>query len=82
MIIRLIIVLGLMVLLYFLLRSAIRQLRGSQDQELLDEKQMIQDPVCRTYVPRGSAVEARIGGQTYYFCSTDCAQTFQNRLSG
>lgn len=82
MIIRLIIVLGLLVLLYFLLRSAIRQLRGTRDQELLDEKQMVQDPVCRMYVPRGSAVTAKIGGQTYYFCSTDCAGAFQKQLSG
>jgi len=34
------------------------------------------------YVPRGSAVEATIGGQQYYFCSRDCAGKFEARLSG
>jgi len=42
---------------------------------------MVQDPVCKTYVPRGSAVSADVGGQTYLFCSRDCADTFQNQIS-
>lgn len=80
---RLLLVLGLLVLLYFLLRSAVRELRGKKgpDQTVTDKNQMVQDPVCRMYVPKGSAVEASIGGQTYYFCSRDCAQTFQKQLS-
>lgn len=48
----------------------------------MGKNDMIQDPVCRTYVPKGDAVEASIGGQTYYFCSPNCAQTFRQRLSG
>jgi YHS domain-containing protein len=41
---------------------------------------MVQDPVCKAYVPRGSAVSADIGGQTYLFCSRDCADTFQSQI--
>jgi len=80
---RLLFVLGLLVLLYFLLRNAYRELRGKKgtDQTLTDKNQMVQDPVCRMYVPKGSAVEASVGGQTYYFCSQDCARTFQKQLS-
>ncbi|HJU05202.1 MAG TPA: YHS domain-containing protein [Nitrospiraceae bacterium] len=76
---RLLIVLILLIVLYFLLRNALRELRG--DSNRLVDNQMIQDPVCRTYVPKGSAVSARIGGQTYYFCSPGCAESFQKRLS-
>lgn len=82
---RLLIVIGLLVILYFLVRSAIRELsaRKGQGQALTDKnQQMVQDPVCRIYVTRGSAVAESIGGQTYYFCSRDCAQTFQKQLSG
>ncbi|MGH7233002.1 MAG: YHS domain-containing protein [Nitrospiraceae bacterium] len=77
---RLLIVIVLLIVLYFLLRSALRELRG-QPSQLLDKDQMIQDPVCRTYVPKASAISARIGGQTYYFCSSGCAEIFQKRLS-
>ena len=76
---RLLIVAVLLIVLYFLLRNVLRELRG--DSNRLPDNHMIQDPVCRTYVPKGSAVSARIGGQTYYFCSTGCAESFQKRLS-
>jgi YHS domain-containing protein len=81
---RLLLVIGLLIVLYFLLRGAVRGLRGGggDDQALLDKNQMVQDPVCRTYVAKGSAVAASIGGQTYYFCSRNCAQTFREQLSG
>jgi YHS domain-containing protein len=79
---RLLVILGLIVLLYFLIRKVTRELRGgSHGRELEDKDQMIQDPVCRVYVPRGAAVEEKIGGQTYYFCSKQCAQTFQKQLA-
>jgi len=81
---RLLFVVGLLVILYFLARIAIRELSGGkgQPQALASKNQMVQDPVCRIYVPRESAVAESIGGQTYYFCSRDCAQTFQKQLSG
>jgi len=81
---RLLFVVGLLVILYFLARRAIRELSGwtGQAQALDSKNQMVQDPVCRMYVPRGSAVAESIGGQTYYFCSRDCAQAFQKQLSG
>jgi YHS domain-containing protein len=80
---RLLLVAGLLILFYFLARRALREyLGGKQDPALTDGKAMIQDPVCLVYVPKGDAVPALVGGQTYYFCSQDCAKTFQQRLSG
>lgn len=78
---RLILIVGLFVVAYFLLRSAIREFRGMKDQTLTAKNLMVQDPVCRMYIPRESAVAASIGGQTYYFCSRDCADAFQKQLS-
>jgi YHS domain-containing protein len=80
-ILRLVLVGGLLVVSYFLLRSAIREFRGLRGpvQPPAAKNDMVQDPVCKTYVPRGSAVSANIGDQTYLFCSRDCAETFQNQ---
>jgi YHS domain-containing protein len=80
---RLLLIVGLLVVLYILVRSAIRQYLGpgGSAPSLTGKNHMVQDPVCRVYVPRGSAVSATIGGQTYYFCSHDCAQTFQKQLA-
>jgi YHS domain-containing protein len=80
---RLLLIVALLVVLYFLLRSAIRELTRQGKGRLIDDpKQMVQDPVCRAFVPRGSAVAEDVGGQTYYFCSQNCAQTFRRQLAG
>ena len=81
---RIILVLGLLVVLYFLLRSAFRQFKGQGEPDLLPpgKNQMVQDPVCKVFVPRGAAITEDIGGQTYYFCSQSCAQKFQEQLAG
>ncbi len=81
---RLLFILGLLVILYFLVRKALREFSkpSISDKTSAGNDQMIQDPVCRTYIPRATAVSASIGGQTYYFCSMNCAQTFHKQLSG
>ena len=81
---RIILVLGLLVVLYFLLRRALREFKSQGQPERLapSKDQMVQDPVCRVFVPRGAAVTEDIGGQTYYFCSRSCAHKFQEQLAG
>ncbi|MET0517018.1 MAG: hypothetical protein ABW047_17020 [Nitrospiraceae bacterium] len=85
---RIIFILALFTLLYFLLRRAIRELRergnaGSDSAiQISDKHQMIQDPNCRVFVPKGVAVREEIGGQIYFFCSRECAKTFQKQLAG
>lgn len=82
---RLLFITGLLILLYFLIRSAIRELTGKKGTGggalMEDPNKMVQDPVCKIFVPKGTAVMAEIGGQTYFFCSRDCALTFQKQLS-
>ena len=83
---RIIIILILLTILYFLIRSAIRALheRGytASRNEISDKHQMVQDPVCRVFIPKGTAVQEEIGGQSYFFCSRECAKTFQKQLAG
>lgn len=81
---RIILILGLLGVLYFFIRRALRQLksRGKPDGILPGANQMIQDPVCLVFVPKGAAIMEDIGGQTYYFCSKACAHKFQEKLAG
>jgi len=82
---RLFLVLGLLIILYFLLRRAFRGFRSeSLDGRgtSVDQDQMVQDPVCQTFVPRKIAVVEEIHGRTYCFCSRECAAKFQNQQGG
>lgn len=84
---RLVLIAALLALLYYLVRRAIRnfgQDTGMSKSRAGQEsgKQMVQDPVCRVFVPRENAVSETIGGQTYFFCSRSCATAFQKQLSG
>ena len=81
-ILRLVLVAGVLVVGYFLLRSAIKEFRGLKgpSQPPASRDDMVQDPVCKMYVPRGTAISADVGGQTYLFCSRDCADTFLKQL--
>jgi YHS domain-containing protein len=35
------------------------------------------DPVCGTFISTASAIQKRIGGETVYFCSTECRDKFK-----
>lgn len=39
---------------------------------------MVQDPVCKVYLPRRQALELKRDGQEYYFCSEQCREKFQD----
>jgi YHS domain-containing protein len=51
------------------------ELSGGQDRGVIDE--MVQDPQCKTYVPKREAVKRTIAGETHFFCSGTCADKFQ-----
>jgi YHS domain-containing protein len=38
---------------------------------------MVQDPQCRTYLPKSAAVRAEIDGQEHYFCGRSCAERYR-----
>jgi uncharacterized protein len=37
------------------------------------------DPVCGMQIDRANALTTDVGGETYYFCSEDCRQSFEGR---
>ena len=81
---RLLIFLGLLILLYYLVKGWIspsksRQMdRNEGEWEL--ESEMVKDPHCQTYIPKNSAIRAHIAGRDYYFCSRECMQEFKQEM--
>jgi len=37
---------------------------------------LVQDPVCKTFIPRREALKASQNGKDYYFCSEGCRKRF------
>jgi len=37
---------------------------------------LVQDPVCKTYVPKSQAYIQTIDGREKYFCSRDCCEKY------
>jgi len=76
--IRFLIFLILAYIAYRTIRAIFRpkeELSGGQDRGVIDE--MVQDPHCKTYVPKREAVKRTVGGETRFFCSDACADKFQ-----
>lgn len=84
---RLILIVLLLTVLYFLLRQMFRGFKtpmrdgkGKSTAQAQNEEQdqMIEDPVCHIFVPKQIAVIETIGGREYCFCSQECAVRFRN----
>jgi YHS domain-containing protein len=37
---------------------------------------LVEDPVCHTYIPISQSYEKEIAGKTYYFCSKECCENY------
>jgi YHS domain-containing protein len=35
------------------------------------------DPVCGTFISTATAIQKRVGGEIYYFCSPECRDKFK-----
>jgi uncharacterized protein len=40
-------------------------------------EEMVRDPQCGTYLPRGEALTRTVKGRRYYFCSSECRDAFK-----
>ena len=75
-------VLGILLyILYRLLMGALkRKLSGmsaqKQENGVPSHDILVQDPVCKTYVPKGQAIAVKQGYGSFYFCSEKCKATF------
>ena len=79
---RLLLLLGALFVLYVLVKGLIGFVALSGSRRKRQEQlggEMVQDPVCETYIVRSSAVLKEVNGDTVYFCSQGCAQVYDKR---
>jgi len=53
-----------------------KEIERSADGGVIDE--MVQDPFCKTYIPRRESIKRVIDGNEYRFCSDECASKFES----
>lgn len=46
------------------------------DTETSASEDLVQDPFCRTYVPKSQAYVREIDGRQHFFCSRECCEKF------
>ena len=76
---RLVIIIFLAYLLYRLVKGVFghttKIYKGSTGG-VIDE--MVQDPLCKTYIPKREAIKRVIDGKEIFFCSKECADRFES----
>jgi len=83
---RLIVLSILLVIVYFLVRSAVRGFLGKRKNPAPIEStgptsEMVQDPICGMFVSREGAYFIRNADRTHFFCSESCRDTYQKKLA-
>ena len=79
-------IIGILVLVfisYFFLKSVLSLMNLSKSQKekrhRIKERQggeIIEDPVCHTYIPKATALKRNILGEDVYFCGEKCAEAY------
>jgi hypothetical protein len=59
---------------YRILKALLRTHKEVPPGDVIDE--MVQCSSCRTYIPRRESVKKTVNGETYLFCSQECADKF------
>jgi uncharacterized protein len=82
-VVRILILAFLVYILYRVVRGVMGiagPVRRDERGDVIDD--MVQDPNCGTYVPRGEAVRRRIRGEDHFFCSETCADQYEEKERG
>ena len=84
--IRLVVIIVLLVVTYYLGKQIYQLLLGSgkspgKPAAISAGVDLTQDPVCLTYVSKEGAITTERDGETHYFCSESCAHEFENRAA-
>ncbi|MFQ5508446.1 MAG: hypothetical protein ACE5FN_03820 [Leptospirillia bacterium] len=76
---RLIILVGLLLLTLWLIARSLNRSGGAGGRINSDGSKhpLVQDPVCKTFIPKETAVVTRTAGVEHYFCSDECARAFE-----
>jgi YHS domain-containing protein len=63
----------------YLVGKLLKKRTPERTENTAREADLIQDPVCLTYLPRENALEVKVRGATRRFCSKECAAAFEKR---
>ena len=78
---RLLILLALLGATLWLVRVGLRDARKLKHRQPNGEEateKLVQDPVCKAYIPHEQAVSWHHDGTTHYFCSDRCANVYRD----
>ncbi len=53
-----------------------QELPRSQPRPEVQSDELIQDPVCKVFIPRRNALKAQKNGEDFFFCSEGCRKKF------
>lgn len=69
-------------LLYRLFRKGSSKVGGSDKHHSFPRsatgEELVEDPVCHTYIPISSAIRLETKGNTVYFCSQKCLEKYKS----
>lgn len=60
-----------------LFQSARPSAPGPQRPKVTVGGELKKDPVCGTFISASTAIQKRVGGEIYYFCSPECRDKFK-----
>jgi YHS domain-containing protein len=72
---------------YVLYRLFMNDHKKKAEKDAQDKKkrmasgEMVQDPVCGTYVDKESSITVRNGDETIHFCSYECRQKYIDKFT-
>jgi YHS domain-containing protein len=78
-------VIGIIViyLLYRLIRKSFPAVGGKAGSARIQTpaagEELVEDPLCHTYVPLSQALRTEIDGKTVYFCSQKCLEQYRKK---
>jgi uncharacterized protein len=74
------------IILIYILYSLVKRVFGAgskisgRDSSSGVISEMVQDPFCKTYIPRNEAYRAVLGGEEILFCSRECAEKYKDEV--
>jgi YHS domain-containing protein len=54
---------------------------GPAEIKTVAGEDLVEDPLCHTYVPIGDACRTQIDGKTVYFCSAKCLEQYKSEIN-
>ena len=67
----------IIVVVFLVVRAMIKSDVEEDETEDTSSTIMVQDPNCKTYVPKTEAVRKEIREKEYFFCSEKCAEEYE-----